>query len=56
VKDAFRFEALDRLEHRLSVGHVQLGEAHARLHRARQVLPLAAREVVKHQDLVPTRG
>ena len=43
-------------EDRPGVGDVELGELRARLERPRQVLPLAAREVVQHEDLVPARG
>ena len=43
-------------KHRLGVGDVELGDARARVQRARQVVALAAGEVVEHQDLVPPRG
>ena len=51
-----RAEALDRGEDRLGVGDVELGERHARLERPGQVLALAAREVVEHENLVAARG
>ena len=56
MEDALGLEALDRLEDRPGVGHVELGEPRARLEGAGQVLALAAREVVEHQNLVPARG